>query len=158
MTTHVAFHTHQVEIDDALDFVDTLEFDRGEYVDHLQTANEAVAWLREHHLLHAGPDPALSATVRSGRGASRALGRIRQVRAALREVVEATAERRRPRPEAVETVNGAMRAQQRLVLVAGGDGISLDHQHEGDPIDDALARIAERIAREVSGDHADRIR
>jgi predicted RNA-binding Zn ribbon-like protein len=36
--------------------------------------------------------------------------------------------------------------------------VSLDHRHEGDSLDDALARIAERVAREISGDRADRLR
>jgi predicted RNA-binding Zn ribbon-like protein len=159
MTSTVSIHTHEVSIDDALDFIDTLEFEHGEPVDHLEQPPDAIDWLRTHGLLHAGPlDPAVARLVNGGPEADRALDHVRKVRAALREIVDATYEDRAPSPDAVELTNRAMRAHQQLVLVAGPDGVSLDHRHEGDPLDDALARIAVRVAREVSGDHADRIR
>ena len=158
MTTNVAIHTHSVDIDDALDFVDTLEYEGGEPVDHIQQPAEAVAWLQDHGLLHAGPDPQLAAVTGPGPEAERAVEKIRLVRAALREILDATYEQRPPYPAAVATVNDQMRAQQRLVLVANPDGCSLDHRHEGDPLDGALARISDRIAREVSGEHSDRIK
>jgi predicted RNA-binding Zn ribbon-like protein len=158
MTTPVLNHTHSVQIDDALDFVDTLEFEQGKPVDHIERPADAVAWLQEHGLLHSGPDPQLDAATAPGPTGEATLAKVRSVRYALREILDATYERRSPDPTALETVNEQMRAQQRLVLVAGTDGCALDHRHEGDPLDDALARISDRIAREVSGDHADRIR
>jgi predicted RNA-binding Zn ribbon-like protein len=152
-------HTHDVAIDDALDFIDTLELERGEPLDHFTQPADTVEWLREHGLLHEGPlDPAVARLMRPGPPADRALARVRQVRSALRELVDATVEKRRPAGTAVDTVNEAMRAHQRLVLVSGPDGVALDHRHEGDPLDDALARIAERVAKAVSGDRADRLR
>ncbi len=152
-------HTHDVAIDDALDFIDTLELEHGEPFDHFVQPSDMAEWLRDHGLLHvASLDPAVARLMAPGPDADRALGRVRQVRAALRELVDATAEKRPPARRAVEVVNQAMRAHQRLVLVAGEDGVSLDHRHEGDPLDDALARIAERLAREISGDRADRLR
>ncbi|MBA2489459.1 MAG: CGNR zinc finger domain-containing protein [Chloroflexi bacterium] len=40
-------------------------------------------------------------------------------------------------------------------MVPALDGVSLDHRHDGDPVEGALARLAESIAREVSqGDPA----
>jgi predicted RNA-binding Zn ribbon-like protein len=158
MSAYVAFHTHSVDIDDALDFVDTLEYEQGAPVDHIERPADAVAWLQEHGLLHPGPDPRLAAVSKPGADADRAVEKIRLVRSALREVLDATYEKRTPDPAAVETVNDQMRAQQRLVLVANPDGCSLDHRHEGDPLDDALARISDRIARAVSGEDADRIK
>jgi predicted RNA-binding Zn ribbon-like protein len=152
-------HTHDVAIDDALDFIDTLELERGEPFDHFVQPSDMAEWLRDHGLLHdASLDPAVARLVEPGPAADRALRRVRQVRAALRELVDATAEKRPPAQRAVDIVNQAMRSHQRLVLVAGEDGVSLDHRHEGDPLDDALARIAGRVAREVSGDRADRLR
>jgi predicted RNA-binding Zn ribbon-like protein len=152
-------HTHDVAIEDALDFIDTLELERGEPFDHFVQPADMVDWLRERGLLHdASLDPDVARLMEPGAGATRALDRVRQVRAALRELVDATVEKRPPASRAVEDVNQAMRAHQRLVLVAGNDGVSLDHRHEGDPLDDALARIAERVARDVSGDRADRLR
>ena len=152
-------HSHDVDIDDALEFVDTLELEHGEPVDHLQQPADAVDWFRDHGLIHAGErDAALARVTARSPAGDEALAHVRAVRRALREVLDATYERRSPEPMAVETVNEAMRAHQRLVLVAGPDGAALDHRHEGDPVDDALARIAERIAREVSGDHAERVK
>ncbi len=152
-------HTHDVAIGDALDFIDTLELEHGEPFDHFVQPTDMVEWLHDHGLLHdASLDPAVARLMEAGPTATRALARVRQVRAALRELVDATVERRPPVRSAVDVVNQAMRAHQRLVLVAGEDGVSLDHRHEGDPLDDALARIAERVAREVSGDRADRLR
>ena len=158
MSTYVAFHTHSLDIDDALDFVDTLEYEQGEPVDHIEHPAAAIAWLQEHGLLHPGPDARLVDATAPGPAAERTVAKIRTVRGALREILDATYEKRPPDPVAVETVNEQMRAQQRLVLVANPDGCSLDHEHEGDPVDDALARISDRIAREVSGQHSDRIK
>ena len=38
------------------------------------------------------------------------------------------------------------------------DGCSVDHRHVGDPIDDALARLAEPLVSELTGGHPERIR
>jgi predicted RNA-binding Zn ribbon-like protein len=159
MNPRTISHTHDVEIDDALDFIDTLELENGEPFDHFVQPADMVGWLHDRGLLHdASLDPDVARLMTPGTAAHRALGRVRRVRAALRELVDATVEERPPAGSAVETVNQAMRAHQRLVLVAGDDGVSLDHRHEGDSLDDALARIAERVAREISGDRADRLR
>jgi predicted RNA-binding Zn ribbon-like protein len=159
MNAQANSHTHDVAIDDALDFVDTLELEHGQPLDHFVQPADTLNWLRDHGLLHdSSRDPAIARLMRPGPVADRAMARVRHVRAALRELVDATVESRPPARTAVDAVNQAMRAHQRLVLVSGPDGVSLDHRHEGDPLDDALARIAERVAREVSGDRADRLR
>jgi predicted RNA-binding Zn ribbon-like protein len=159
MNPRTISHTHDVAIDDALDFIDTLELERGEPFDHFVQPADMAEWLRDHGILHdPSLDPEVARLMEPGPAADRALARVRQVRAALRELVDATVEKRPPASRAVDVVNQAMRAHQRLVLVAGEDGVSLDHRHEGDPLDDALARIAERVARDVSGDRADRLR
>jgi predicted RNA-binding Zn ribbon-like protein len=49
-------------------------------------------------------------------------------------------------------------ARERVELVAADDGVSLGHSHVGDPVDDILARIAERIVREIGSGHDDRVR
>ncbi|MFI5226988.1 MAG: CGNR zinc finger domain-containing protein [Candidatus Limnocylindrales bacterium] len=161
-STPVDPHDHHLSIDDALEFLDTLKYDDGVAVDILGSAGDGIDWLRERGVVHDPCEPALEALEVPGPAADRALGHIRSVRAALRELVDATAERRPPSRKAVETVNRAMAARQRLVLTVGSpdDGrcLTLDHRHEGDPLDDALGRIAESIAREVAGGDADRIR
>jgi predicted RNA-binding Zn ribbon-like protein len=43
-------------------------------------------------------------------------------------------------------------------LVPAADGVSLDHRHKGDPIDGALAHLAEIVARELTRSTAARLR
>jgi predicted RNA-binding Zn ribbon-like protein len=161
-TIRVDPHDHHLSIDDALEFLDTLELEDGVPVDHLNTATDAIEWLRARGVVHDPCEPALEALEVPGPAADRALRQIRSVREALRELVDATVERRPPSRRAVDAVNRAMAARQRLVLTVGSpdDGrcVALDHRHEGDPLEDALGRVAERIAREVAGDDADRVR
>jgi predicted RNA-binding Zn ribbon-like protein len=87
----------------------------------------------------------------------RALARIRKVRAALGEIVVAAVEHRPAAGKAIDTVNRVLPVRQRFILVCGPGGV-LDHRHEGDAIDDVLARIAERIARQVIAPDVDRLR
>jgi predicted RNA-binding Zn ribbon-like protein len=157
-------HAHDVSVDTALEFIDTLEYTHGEPVELLDTTAAAVDWLHDHGVLHEHLEPECEAIQVPGVEADRALIHIRTVRAALRELVDATVQGRPPADAALEVANAAMGARQRLVLVRRTEGapdpspVILGHRHEGDPLEDAIARIAERIAREVSGDEADRLR
>lgn len=164
-----ATHDHAIPIELALEFLDTLEYQRGQPVELLRTAADAVDWLEEHGLIHDPCEPELDVIRDSAPAGERALARIRKVRAALREIVDATVEDRPPSPEAIDSVNSVMDARQRIVLVAraaephpgdpaGTPCVVLDHRHVGDPLDDVLARLAERIARAASGSDAERLR
>lgn len=155
---NVPSHTHDIVVDDALDFLDTLKYEHGRPVDVIESTADALDWLHDRGLLHQPVEPALEALRTPGAGADRALARVRAVRDALREVVDAVVERRTPRPSALAEVNRALAARERLVLVADDGDLVLDHRHEGDPLDDVLARIAERIARLASSEDADRLR
>ncbi len=142
-------HTHSVDLGTALEFVNTLALERGALVEHLGSAASAVAWLDEHGLLHDAPLAAAG---------DEALSRIRRTRAALRELVDATYERRAPSEVALEDVNAVLRAREIPQLVASRDGLYLDHRHADDPIAEALARLAEPIVREVVAGRPDRLR
>ena len=169
MTLPAASHDHAISIDLALEFLDTLEYTHGQPTELLPTTADALDWLQEHGLLHDPCEAQFDAARVPGPEADRTLARIRTVRAALREVVDATVEDRTPNAEAVAVANEAMEARQRLVLVAratppdpddpeGEPCVVLSHEHVGDPLDDVLARLAERIARGVSGEEAARLR
>jgi predicted RNA-binding Zn ribbon-like protein len=169
MPPTAATHDHAISIDLALEFLDTLEYQKGQPVELLPTTSDAIDWLEEHGLIHDPCEPELDAAREPGPAADRALGRIRAVRAALREIVDATVEDRPPSLVAIDTANAAMDARQRMVLVAratepdpnepaGTPCIVLDHRHVGDPLDDVLARLTERIARAASGAEAERLR
>lgn len=155
----VGHHGHQAPLQVGLDFVNTLEHEKAGTVEHLRTPDEAVLWLRGHDLLHQHMvDDLLVRTSADQASGEQLMRRIRRVRGSLRELVDATVERRPPDPTALREVNRALRTQYIYELVPAADGISLDHRHEGDPVDGALARLSETIARELTQGDAERLR
>jgi predicted RNA-binding Zn ribbon-like protein len=154
-----ARHGHHASLDDALDFVNTYELTRDGHADRLPDAASVVAWLEAHDLLHRETaDELVRRAAADDVVESRMLGRVRRVRAALREVLDATVESRAPAGSALREVNRALRTQYVQQLVPGSDGVSLGHRHEGDALEGALARLAEAVAREVTADDRDRLR
>jgi predicted RNA-binding Zn ribbon-like protein len=152
-------HGHLAAVEDGLEFINTLEYRKGEPVDHLEGVDDALAWLHEHDLLHREMLDEQSGRFRAvPAAAERAMSRVRRVRESLRELVDATVERRPPAQPELDEVNRALRTHYVYELVPAPDGVSLDHRHEGDPIDGALARLAESIARELSQGEPDRLR
>ena len=143
-------HYHDVQLDDTFDFINTLENDANDGTpnEHLTTAESAVEWFATRGLIHA---ESLETTGKD-------LDRIRTVRAALREVADAVAERRAPKRAALDRVNRTLRARSATELVAGPDGIGIGHRHVGDPIDDALARVTEPLVQELASGNPDRLR
>jgi predicted RNA-binding Zn ribbon-like protein len=152
-------HAHIASLEDGLDFINTLEFSRDGAEDELKTAPDALAWLHDHNLLHRETLEELREVVEaSPTRAERLLERVKRVRTAMRELVEATVERRRPALDQLAEINRALRTHYVYELVPASDGVSLDHRHEGDPVEGALARLVESLAREVSQGQRDRLR
>jgi predicted RNA-binding Zn ribbon-like protein len=152
-------HGHQAPLQAGLDFVNTLEIEKGVLVDHLRTPNDAVSWLRGNDLLHHYMvHDLIERTTSDPAAGEQLMRRIRRVRGALRELLDAAVERRPPDPSALREVNRWLRAQYVYELVPASDGISLDHRHDGDPVEGALARLAETIARELTQGDAERLR
>jgi predicted RNA-binding Zn ribbon-like protein len=145
-------HHHDTSIDDTVAFLNTVELESGSLVDHFATFEDAARWLKEHEVVHES----ISSLRRSG--ATDALGRVRTVRDALREVAHAVAEDRPADPKALAEVNRAIQARERVELVPEPDGVSIGHSHVGDPLDDALARLADPIVDEIRNGRADRLR
>jgi predicted RNA-binding Zn ribbon-like protein len=149
-------HVHEaVPLETAFDFLNTYELEGDAYVERLTSLEAAAAWLVDHGVLarrrwvaSAGPDE-------FGRGP---LERIVSVRSALWDVAHAVAHQEAPQPEAVEQVNRALGARERLELVPAPDGVKLGHSHVGDAVDDALARISEPIVRALGTGREHRIR
>jgi predicted RNA-binding Zn ribbon-like protein len=150
-------HIHEpLPIETAFDFLNTLELEDGALVERLTTLDEAGAWLSEHDVID---DPRrITLLGRRPPGAEATLRRIVRTRTALRDVAHAVAHHDPPDRDAIEEVNRALGAKARLELVAADDGVKLGHSHVGDAVDDALARIAEPIVREVGGGHDRRFR
>ena len=145
-------HHHDTSIDDTVAFLNTVELESGSLVDHFATFEDAARWLKEHEVVHES----ISSLRRSG--ATDALGRVRTVRDALREVAHAVAEDRPADPKALAEVNRAIQARERVELVPEPDRVSIGHSHVGDPLDDALARLADPIVDEIRNGRADRLR
>jgi len=150
---------HDVDLDVTFDFLNTRELESGALVDHLETAEDVLAWFADHGVVH----PELLEPERERVAADRAmgertLGRVRRIRDALREVTDAIVERRGPAPSALAEVNRALRAREVLQLEPSDEGVRVGHRHVGDPIDDALARLAEPIVREISSGRPERLR
>jgi predicted RNA-binding Zn ribbon-like protein len=156
---HHAPHGHQASLKDGLAFVNTLEFDRGKVIEHLPTPATCLTWLYDHGLLHEEALAAQSARFAAdGVLGERALRRVHRVRAAIRELLVATVESRPPGARELAEMNRALRVHYVTYLVPARDGVSLDHKHEGDPIEGALARLAESVARELTQGRPERLR
>jgi predicted RNA-binding Zn ribbon-like protein len=148
-------HTHELSLEDTFDFLNTIELENGFLQDHLVSFRDAADWLLERGIVHRGR---AHASRQTGPAADEALARIRSVRTALREVSDAVVHGRPADPAALAEVNRALQARERIELVQAADGVSVGHSHVGDPIDDALARLAEPLVDEIRNGHADRVR
>lgn len=159
ITTSIAPHGHQASLKDGLAFVNTLEFDRGRVIEHLPDVATSLVWFHDHSLLHvetlaAETERLLADDV----AAERTLKRVHRVRAAIRELLVATVDRRPPGTRELDEMNKALRFHYVTYLVPAPDGVSLDHKHEGDPVEGALARLAESVARELTEGRPERLR
>lgn len=152
-------HAHGVDLDATFDFLNTLDRDDGFPREHLSSLDDALAWFVDRGVIHReGADRARAQVASQPAVAARDLARVHAVRKALREVAEAITAQRAPRVGALDTVNRALHARQVIELVPAPDGVSVDHRHVGDPIDDALARLADPLVSELTAGHPERIR
>jgi predicted RNA-binding Zn ribbon-like protein len=143
---------HLAPLQTGLDFVNTLDLSPVTY-DHLDSPETALAWLVDHGLTHLLAK--YSAAPATG---TQMLNRLRRVRQALRGVFEASASHRAPDPADLDEINRALRTHYIYELAPAADGVSLDHRHQGDPVDGAIARLAEAIARELIRGDTTRLR
>jgi len=76
----------------------------------------------------------------------------------LREIVEALVAERRADPGALATVNDVLRARSVVELVPSEGGLAIGHRHVGDPLDEALAGVAEPLVALVEAGETHRLR
>jgi predicted RNA-binding Zn ribbon-like protein len=148
-------HHHEMSLDDTFDFLNTIELESGSLVDRFETFDDVAGWLAGRGICHFDD---YAATPIAGFSDEAALARVRAVRAALREVAHSVADARPADPAAVAEVNRAIRERERIELVPEPDGISIGHSHVGDPLDDALAQLADPLVDEIRSGRADRVR
>jgi predicted RNA-binding Zn ribbon-like protein len=149
---------HLARLQTGLDFVNTLDLWPVSH-DHLDSPATALDWLVEHDLMHREARVHLLAQYEASPATGlEMLGRIRRVRQAMRGVLEAAAARRAPDATDLDEINRALRTHYIYELLPATDGVSLDHRHQGDPVDGAMARLAESIARELIQGDTSRLR
>ncbi len=152
--THLRTHHHPVDLETALDFINTLELEDGAPADHLPTIGAALDWFASHGLIHERENQAPA----PGPHAERELARVREARAAFRAIADTIVEGRSVQPSVLNVVNRLLRKRQVIELIDTGDGCQVGHRHVGDPVDDALARLAERLVEMVAEDDTERLR
>ena len=152
-------HAHGVDLDATFDFLNTADTDNGFRVEKLAGLDDALAWFVERGVIHhEGAERVRANAASQPDRAAADLERVHTVRDALRDVAEAIASHRAPRASALNTVNRALHARQVIELVPAPDGVHVDHRHVGDPIDDALARLADPLVAELTAGQPDRIK
>ena len=151
--TH-AGHQHDLDLDTALAFINTLEHsDAGDRED-LPTLAAALGWLVAHGAMHAEAADAVATHA----GADARLGEVHALRSALRAVVDATVAGEPATREAVAAVNRALASGPSPELVATPGGIVLGHSHGGDPLAEALSCVAAPVAEALAEGRPDRLR
>ena len=150
-----AEHSHGIDLESALDFLNTLHPGHGrtdeqhQRDEHLALPADAAIWFLEHELVHP------EAGIQIG---DAELARIKRVRSALREVVDAVVEARPVEPDAVHLVNAVLEARRPTRIELDGTALRIGHRHADTPIDDALALIAEAIVEELATGKPERMR
>jgi predicted RNA-binding Zn ribbon-like protein len=142
-------HDHEIDLAGALEFVNTLDLDDGQLVEHLVEPSDAADWFREHRLVHERD---------SHHWTSADLDRARAVRAALRDVIDAVVTRRTPAVESLRVVNEVLDGGPRPQLELQDDAIRIGHRHVASPASEALVPIAEAIVDELAAGRPDRFR
>lgn len=152
-------HGHSSPIEDCLDFVNAGRPVRGRRVGEFGGPPEAIEWFSARHLIHDDARRRLLGRYAVDPAAGVAdLEQIRRVRDALRGLLEAAVLRRPADRNDLKTVNRALRVPYVYELVPGRDGVTMGHRHLGDPIEGALERLAETLARELSQGMPERLR
>ncbi|HEY8167228.1 MAG TPA: CGNR zinc finger domain-containing protein [Candidatus Limnocylindrales bacterium] len=156
---HAVPHGHQASLETGLAFINTLELEKGSPVDHIETPTDALEWLIAHDLMHRDAELSLADRVAADPAyGEKLIARVRRTRSAMRELVDASVERRPVGASCLDEVNRALRTHYTTILVPSTDGVHMGHRHEGDPVDGALARLAESVARYLGEGKTERLR
>jgi predicted RNA-binding Zn ribbon-like protein len=131
----------QPDLQTTLDFINTAELERGRPVDAFESTRSALDWLQGRVGIDASGVPESAAV----------LTRVVRARTAFRELWDAVIEGRAADGTALDEMNRVLRHRSLLELrVTGRDGGAAGYRlHErtpADPVDGALARLAEPLA------------
>ena len=142
-------HDHSLTLDAAVEFLNSIELESGQLIDHLAEPEDARSWFIEQSVIHGGSQASWTKAD---------LAQVRMVRDALREVLDAVVEDRSPLPSAVDAVNGALAEGNAPRLEVDGPTLRVGHQHGRSDVTDALAALAAPIVAELASGRPDRFR
>ena len=142
-------HDHEIDLDGALDFINTLDLDDGQLIEHFRVPDDAAAWMLDHHLIHPNEGHAWT---------SADLDHARAVRGALRDVVDSVVLDRAPATESLRVVNETLQMGPRPHLDLDGDTVRIGHRHVAAPASEALVPITHAIIAELASGRPDRFR
>jgi predicted RNA-binding Zn ribbon-like protein len=146
-------------LEQAIDFVNTTGLSKGKPFDDLTTVEAGLAWLSSAgYLLPEDIATERARLAQDDAADGRALARLRAVRAALRDLIDAVAEERGPSDESLEAVNDVLRVPESLELVSDGARVRIARRREGRPFDAALASLARTIGNELGAGRPERFR
>jgi len=154
--TTAATHTHVVGLDASTALINTLELDGSDGTpdDHIPTVDDALAFFVDRGLGHA--DDLRS---QAGRDGAAWMDRIREARAALRELWDAQVEGRAPDARSLATLNGILDRAPRVELRGTPAGVAVAHRHpDDDPTGEALARLAMPLVEAIAAGDTSRFR
>jgi predicted RNA-binding Zn ribbon-like protein len=137
------------DLEDTLDFINTLEHSRDGDTEHLPSPEVATAWLLAHGTLR----PSEGRAVRPAD-----LETLRAARSAFREIADALVAARPPGADAVGLVNGLLSTPDVPRLVADGSGLTVTLDHVADPLTDALVHLAAPLVDLVAHGEVHRLR
>lgn len=144
-------HRHDASLEDALAFVNTLEFSSQGSREDLDTVFDLLAWLRGRGLIHAETEEAVSPRGRADAAAAASLlERARSLRTAFRELIEAVAERRPAPGPALDCINDVLRQSYVYELMPASVGVTVDHRHSADDTGGGLASLAAALVDGVT--------
>ncbi len=149
-------HRHAGSVETSLDFLNTDELDEGTWVETLPTLGDAAAWLVGHDLLY--PDEAAPLGRLDEARQRDLLAHLRDVRTAIRDVVEALVAGGPASDSAIAAVNGLMRTRTLVELAQVDGSLVARHRHVGDALEGALARLAEPVVDAVASGDTGRFR
>jgi len=147
--TPARHHEHGLDLEAALDFLNTRELESGQLVDRLERPTDALGWFVGQGVLHERD---------AGTWTVADLDRVRTVRDALHEVVDAVVQERRPDPDAVDVVNETLARGAVPHLDCDGTTVRIGHRHGASPVEDAVASLAAPIVHELASGRPDRFR
>jgi predicted RNA-binding Zn ribbon-like protein len=137
------------DLEDTLDFINTLEHSRDGDTEHLPSSETAGAWFAAHVTV---------GTSQVGAVRPADMETLRAARAALREIADALVAERPPAADAVGLVNGLLSTPDVPRLVPGSSGLTVTLDHVADPLTDALAHLAAPLVDLVARGEVDRLR